>query len=151
MTVMGQEITPYVQEITDLALTVYRDYPYLYEGTVDEYYPAIEHYTHSSDGIACLFFNNNQLVGAAIGMPMNEMRDKYKLPLVNARPEENFDQLFYLGELLLLKEYRGQGLGKQMYLEFENTVRELAFTKICFCKIDESEQNPLAPENYKSL
>jgi GNAT superfamily N-acetyltransferase len=151
-TFRGESISSYVKDITDLCISIYAEYPYLYEGTEEEYLPFIEHYTQSKNGIACILFDHEKPIGIAIGMPMNEMREKYKHPFVNARPKENCEELFYLGEFLLLKDYRGQGLGKQMYSELEHLVKEyVGLKKICFCKIDETNQNPLKPENYKAL
>lgn len=141
-TFKGNAISPYIQDITDLSLTIYREYPYLYEGTEEEYMPFIEYYSYSQNGIACILFDNDKPIGVAIGMPMNEMREKYKQPLLNYYTETDFDSLFYLGEFLLLKEYRGQGFSKQMYLELEQQVRKTGFSsKIFFCEID----------NYRSL
>lgn len=151
-TFRGQSITPYIKDITDFSITIYKEYPYLYDGTEEEYLPFIEHYSHSNYGIACLLFDDAKPIGVAIGMPMNEMREKYKQPFISARPQENCDELFYLGEFLLLKDYRGQGFGKQMYLELEQLIREdKGLKKICFCKIDESDHNPLIPKDYKPL
>ncbi len=148
----GDAVTPYIKDITELSLIIYKEYPYLYEGTEEEYRPFIEHYASSQNGIACLLFDNEKPVGVAIGMPMNEMREKYQQPLLNVNPKIDFDSLFYLGEFLLLQEYRGQGFGKEMYLELEQAVRkEGYFEKICFCKIEEFDQHPLKPNNYKPL
>ena len=148
-TYRGKSITPFLKDITDLCVTIYKEYPYLYEGTQEEYFPFIEHYAHSEHGIACLLFDNERLVGVAIGMPLNEMRDKYQAPFTNARPQENFREIFYLGEFLLVKDYRGRGLGKKIYLEFERSVTNMK--KICFCKIDETDRKILETENYRPL
>jgi len=151
-TFKGESINPYVKDITDLCITVFREYPYCYEGTEEEYRPFIEHYAHSDNGIACLLFENDYPIGVAIGMPLNEMREQYMDPFITARPQENCDELFYLGEFVLLKEYRGRGLGKEMYLELEDLVRENRnVKKMCFCKIDETNSEPTIPENYRSL
>lgn len=148
----GDEITPYVKEITDIAIDVYKEYPYLYEGTVEEYFPFIEHYSHSNFGIACLLFDGEKPVGVAIGMPLVEMRERYKLPLMSARPDENFAEIYYLGEFLLLNQYRSQGYGKKMYLKLEDLVRANPdFSKLCFCKIVEWDYHPLMPKDYKSM
>ena len=150
-TFRGELISPFLQDITDLCITIYKEYPYCYEGTKEEYFPFIEYYAHDN-GIACLLFDGNHPVGVAIGMPISEMREKYKAPFHHARPHENFEEIFYLGEILLLKDYRCRGLGTEMYLEFERSVKENKnFKKICFCKIDESNQTNLEPENYKPL
>ncbi len=151
-TFRGESIGPFLEDITDLCLTIYKEYPYCYEGTKEEYFPFIEYYAQSDHGIACLLFDSNRPVGVAIGMPMSEMREKYKAPFTDARSYENFNEIFYLGEFLLLKDYRGRGWGKKIYLEFEYAVDETEnFKKMCFCKIDESNQTNLKPENYKPL
>lgn len=151
-TFKGESITPFLKDITDLCITIYKEYPYCYEGTEEEYFPFIEYYALSDNGIASLLFDNDRPVGIAIGMPMSEMREKYREPFTKARPYEDFDKLFYLGEFLLLKNYRGRGLGKEMYLEIERSVKENEnLKKICFCKIDESNQIHLESENYKPL
>ena len=151
-TFTGQAIVPYVKDITTLSLIIYKEYPYLYDGTEEDYLPAIEHYSHSEKGIACVLFDDTKPIGVAIGMPISEMREKYQQPFLHARPEENPDEIFYLGELLLLKEYRGQGFGKQMYLELERLVIEENFKKICFCKSNEDDPDPsIMPENYRPL
>jgi GNAT superfamily N-acetyltransferase len=148
----GESIIPYVKDIADLSVRIYKEYPYLYEGTEEEYLPFIEHYTQFNEGIACILFDSAKPIGVAIGMPMNEMREKYKDPFVNARPQESCDEVFYLGEVLLLKAHRGQGLGKKMYLELERKIQEnKIMKKVCFCKIDETKRDPLMPNGYKPL
>jgi GNAT superfamily N-acetyltransferase len=148
----GEVITSRVKDITDLSLSNYREYPYLYEGTEDEYLPLIQHYAESESGIACLLFDNEKPIGVAIGMPMSAMRENYKQPLLNCSEKIDIDSIFYLGEFLLLKEYRGKGLGKQMYIEFERLVMANGnFKSIWFCKISEFDSHPLMPTNYKSL
>lgn len=148
----GEAIRPYVKDITDLCLVVYREFPYLYEGTEEEYMPAIEHYAQSPLGIACVLFDNQKLVGIAIGEPMGAMREKYKQPLLNFYSESELDAFFYFGEFLLLKEYREKGLGQKMYFELEKQINEEGQLRtICFCKIAEFDKHPLMPKNYKSL
>lgn len=148
----GAEIIPYVKKVTDLSLAIYREYPYLYEGTEEEYMPFIEHYAKSELGMACILFDDEKPVGVAIGMPMDTMRKKYQEPLLSKYPEANINSFFYLGEFLILKEYRGKGFGKQIYVELEQSIKkEKLFKTICFCKIDEFELHPLKPDNYKSL
>lgn len=141
-------IEPHVKAINDLALTVYREHPYNYAGTEEEYLPFIQYYCHS--GIATALFEDGKLIGIAIGMPLSEMRDKYRLPFIQARPQTDDSTVYYLGEFLLLKEYRKQGFGKGMYFAFEDSVRNMGlFSEICFCKID--ERNIKGSNDYQPL
>ncbi len=145
----GDEISPYVKGITDIAIEVYKEYPYLYDGTEEEYLPFIDYYSHSSFGIASLLFDGDRPVGVAIGMPLNEMRDRFKDPLLAARPDENLEKIYYLGEFLLINEYRGKGYGKKLYKQLENLVKENGeYSKLCFCKIVEWDYHPLMPNGY---
>lgn len=147
----GAVINSRVKDITDLSLIIYREYPYLYEGTQEEYLPLIQHYAQSENSIACLLLDDEKPIGIAIGMPMNVMRENYKQPILHSEAV-NIDSLFYLGEFLLLEAYRGKGFGKQMYREFERLVKEKGnFTTLCFCKISEFESHPLMPVKYKPL
>lgn len=149
--VQGEAIHAYVKDITDLSLIIYREYPYLYEGTEEEYLPHIQHYAQP-ESVACLLFDNEKTIGVAIGLPLKAMRDNYKRPLLNSDVYINIDSVFYLGEILLLPEYRGRGLGKQMYLKFEEMVRKKEnFKSICLSKISELESHPRMPAQYKSL
>lgn len=50
----GNDIHSRVKDITALSLIIYREYPYLYEGTEEEYLPAIQHYAQSENGLACV-------------------------------------------------------------------------------------------------
>ena len=147
----GNEITPYVSDITQLSLQIYREYPYLYEGTEEEYLPFIQRYSESNDGIASILFDDKKLIGVCIGMPLNEMRDNY-LGNFSSITKEELDSLYYLGEFLLLKQYRSQGNGKQMYTSFENEViKKSLYKTLCFCKIQEFLEHPSQPDNYFSM
>ncbi|QLH36622.1 MAG: hypothetical protein HWD61_11200 [Parachlamydiaceae bacterium] len=147
----GKEILPYVKEITELCLIIYKEYPFLYEGTEAEYLPFIEYYAQSDQSIACIVFDHARPVGVAIGMPLHLMREKYQTPFSNLCPNEILSEFFYLGEFLLLHEYRGQNLGKQMYLEFERLIQNKDQKNICFCSIDETLTFTPPPLNYHPL
>lgn len=151
-TYRGEEINSHIKEITDLALAVYREYPYLYEGTADEYMPILALNGNSSCGLACLVYDNGELIGVALGMPAAEVRKHYLEPLLRVSSLEEVQTSFYLAEMLLFQEYRSNGLGKQIYLALEQLVKaEGSFNRIYFCNIVESDQNPLRPNEYVSF
>lgn len=149
-TFKGQAIAPYVNDITCLTLIIYREYPYLYEGTAEEYGPFIQYYADFENSVAAILFDHDKPVGVAIGMPIQDMRDKYKEPLLNFDPSLENESLFYLGELLLLKDYRGKGWGKKMYLALEQEAKRQN-NKICFCQIEDWPKHPQRPVFYQPL
>ena len=54
-------------------------------------------------------FDGDKVIGASAGMPLVESQEYYQAPFktlgIDIRP------FFYLSELILLKEYRGKGIG----------------------------------------
>lgn len=148
-TYRGQEINSHIKEITDVALVVYRDYPYLYEGTVEEYLPILALNGKSSCGLGCLVYDNDKVIGAALGMPADEIRSHYLEPLLKVSSREKLKASFYFAEMLLLKEYRNSDLGQQIYNAMEKLVKaEGIFNRIYFCNIVEADQHPLKPKDY---
>ncbi len=128
---VGAQITPYISQIIDLFLAVFKEPPYSYEGTYEEYLPFINIYAESPHGIACLLFDGNKLVGAATGAPLAQMPEKFRTPF-----EGRLDQIYYLGEVVLLPEYRKKSFGMQLYRTFETAI-PASFPTLCFCKIDD--------------
>lgn len=143
----GAEILPYAKEIAKLCNTVYREYPYLYDGNDEGYQCYLESYAHSEHSIVCLAFDEEKIVGVATGMPMTETRETYQQPFLNHN--EKMETFFYLGELVLLPFYRGYGIGKAMFREVEKLVRKNNhLTKICLCQIEDVKNSDLKPEGY---
>lgn len=127
----GHQIKPYSKAIVELLLTVFKEPPYLYEGTVEEYLPFVEIYANSADGIACLLFENKKLVGVVTGVPLQEMPERFRTSFGN-----QCKTMYYLGEMGLVKEYQKQKLGTLLYSEFEKQIPP-GFDTLCFCKISE--------------
>lgn len=139
----GCQITPYVREVADLQRTVFREYPHLYVGPAQEYYEYAEIYNQPS-AIACLLFIDNHLIAAVTGIKFDDMYPEFKKPFY----ERSIDtaDMFYLGELVVLKEHRNKGYGALLLKEFEKGVRSTPSCKqICLCTMDESEVIDLKP------
>ena len=132
----GAQIEPYIRQIVDLHLAVFKELPYLYDGTVEEYWPVIKLYADSAEGIACLLFDGETLVGAATGAPLNAMPKAYQTPF-----QGPIGEIFYLGEEVLLGGYRGQHYGAQLYHQFVRAIPG-SFKTIAFCRIEESADPP---------
>lgn len=121
-TFRGAEIAPHIKEVIKLCDSIYREYPYLYNGDDAEYTAYIESYSQSNDAITCLAFDGKNAVGLAIGIPMSKTRDLYKQTLMEHGID--LDKMFYLGEFGVKSEYRNNGIEEKMYLEIENFAKQ---------------------------
>ncbi len=148
VSLQGEAIQPYVKDITELCLVIYREYPYLYEGTEAEYGPFIQEYAQSPHGIACLLFDDEKPVGVAIGVPLSAMRKNYQDGFAQFAPE--LTSVYYLAEFLLLTDYRNKGYGRELYRQFESLI-PAEYPTLSFCKIAERDTHPLMPQNYSPV
>jgi len=132
----GAQINPYLTEIVELMLIVYREAPYRYEGTMEEYLPLVQAYANSKHGIAALLFDGRKLIGVAAGAPLTDVNPKWHEPFKN----DGIEKIFYVGDEVLLSERRGQGFGSRL---FDTLVRAIPapYEMVAFSRIE--EESPL--------
>lgn len=149
-TIGGKELARYIDEIARLRIIVFRDYPYLYDGTEAYEKKYLQTYMAAKNAMAVLALADEKVIGISTGVPMAEETVAFKLPFIEH--QVNTDSLFYCGESVLLPEYRGRGVYKQFFAERENFARELGgMRQICFCAVIREESHPLRPKNYRAL
>jgi len=147
-TFQGSETVPYADALARLSNTIYKEYPYLYgiEDTAEFY---LTKFCHSSEVKLCLLFDDQTIVGYAIGVPLKAYSSSFQQPFITAQLDR--EKFFYLGELALLPRYRKQGFGKQMLSEMENMVKkDNKYPNICLVHIDESTLLDKKPADYIS-
>lgn len=142
--VKGSEATLYTNDLIKLCNTVYREHPYLYDGTAVEYDEALQLYAKSEHSVLVIAFFGDTPVGMATGIPFSEYdRSHYQLPFIT----HGYDlkSIFYLGELVILPEYRGIGIGSQLFHFVERYANEAKRYKIlALCQIEMN--NGVIPE-----
>ena len=147
----NKDITPFITDIAKLCNKVFYEYPYLCDGTVEEYSPYFQECANSQKSVAVLLFDDTELIGLAIGMPfkaMHESSPETAEPFTN----HNVSAAYYLGDMVLDKQYRKKGYGRLLYTNFENTVKSMStFDTMYLCKINESNDHPLKPDGYSTL
>lgn len=141
-TLYDSEIEQYIPQIVDICLSVYREYPEFYDGTVDEYQPIIEKYVRSSFGVASLLFDQDRLVGIAIGAPLVAKESEYDESILKQHGIDP-QHFFYIAEWVVLPEYRCKGHGKQLFETLVDVVVESKkFPYICLWSTEEPENYP---------
>jgi GNAT superfamily N-acetyltransferase len=135
--VCGAEIESVWKDLAELRIQVFREFPYLYEGTFDYEREYLATYWKSPRSLAVLVKDAGRCVGATTSLPLLDEQAEFRAPF--ADPE----QYFYLGESVLLPQYRGQGLGATFFDERERYARRLGFSKACFCAVERTEEPPV--------
>lgn len=127
----GPEIEACFRELAELRLRVFRDYPYLYEGTLEYEREYLSTYWRSPGSRVVLLRDGGQAVGASTCLPLADESADFLQPFPDPTG------YFYLGESVLLPEYRGQRWGHLFFDEREARARELGgFHATCFCAVE---------------
>ena len=145
----GPALRAALPALADLRIRVFRDFPYLYDGTPDYEARYLEAYAAHAGSVIVGAFLGERLVGAATGMPLAEEMDSLKRPFAD-RGLDPAD-IFYFGESVLLAEFRGQGIGVRFFHEREAHAREVGFSQAAFCAVIRPKDDPRRPPDYVPL
>ena len=98
-----------------------------------------------------LALDAGKVVGMSTGIPMISETDEVKAPFLNAGYDIN--RIFYFGESVLDKAYRGQGIGVRFFEEREaHAQKERGKFDYCtFCAVERPADHPRRPSDYVPL
>lgn len=145
--VQGAAIERYLPALAELRIAVFREYPYLYAGTLDYERGYLATYAASPQSLIVLARDGERVVGAATAMPLALHTEAVSPPLVAA----GYDPatVFYFGESVLDRAYRGHGLGNAFFEHREAHARAHGFATAAFCAV--SRPPGQLPEGYQPL
>lgn len=137
-------------ELATLRINVFREYPYLYDGNLEYEKNYLNQYLSTKNSALVIVKDGERIIGAITGIPLNEtFSDCKNFFMENKIP---MGGIFYLGEITLLKEYRGQGIGARMYELFEEFVREnKAYKEVALCEVVSPKNDPRRTSDYFCL
>lgn len=146
----GSGLGERVDDLARLRITVFREWPYLYDGDFDYERKYLSKFASSLGAICVAAFDGDAMVGASTGMPLAEEHESIKAPLIAAGFD--LDKVFYLAESVLLPDYRGRGLYRRFFENREAHARRLGgFQTTAFCGVLRPEDHPLRPADAKPL
>ena len=147
--VTGFAVEPWLDELAELRIQVFRDFPYLYEGNRDYERRYLDRYAQSDRSVFVLALEFNRLVGAATALPLLEADEEFQAPFRQLGAE--LGSVFYFGESVLLQPYRGEGVGHRFFDLREQYAADFGFLHTAFCAVKRPHDHPLRPENYRPL
>ena len=146
----GNEAREIANELAELRIKVFWDFPYLYEGNIEYEKKYLETYFTARHSFILVVKDGDKVIGATTAIWVNDEEDSFKKSIQNYGL--NADEVLYFGESVLLPEYRGLGLGKVFMDEREKFARSLGFIKIlAFCSVERPLDHPMRPKDYRPL
>jgi GNAT superfamily N-acetyltransferase len=146
-TFTGEAARPFLDEIARLRIAVFREFPYLYDGSLAYEMDYLEEYVSSEHSLIVLANRGSEIVGASTGIPLAEADADFREPVESAGIDAR--DVFYFGESVLLPEFRGQGLGHKFFDERETHAAKLGFHSAGFFSVIRADDHPLKPAQYR--
>lgn len=146
----GPALTSALPELARLRMAVFRDWPYLYDGTLEYEQSYLAGFAAADGAVVVAAYDEGRMIGAATGSPLPGHAEEFAAPFKS----RGFDisRIFYFGESVLLKPYRGRGLGHAFFDEREAHARAAGpFTHTAFCAVVRPDDHPMRPPGYVPL
>lgn len=148
-TLRGAALHPLLPALARLRITVFREWPYLYEGDAAYEQRYIRAYAEAPGAAVVVCHAGDEVVGAATCEPMTQGHAPVRAAFEAAGldPREHC----YFGESVLLPEHRGRGAGVRFFTEREAHARALNLRYAAFCAVSRDPADPRRPADYTPL
>lgn len=144
----GEALEAALEGVAALRIAVFRDWPYLYDGTLDYEREYLQTYRTSANALLVGAFEGDRLVGASTSTPMEDHAEAFAAPF--AGQGIPLTDIYYGAESVLLPEYRGQGIGHRFFDLREAFARSLGRKWLAFCSVTRPDDHPLRPAAYRT-
>lgn len=143
----GNDILSFAADFAKLRITVFKDFPYLYEGSIGYELDYIQTYAACENAMVFAVYDGREMIGATTCIPLDHETENVQKPFIDNN--YNVNNIFYFGESILLKRYRGRGLGHRFFDEREAFARSFeTYSIAAFCAVNRADNHPLKPVDY---
>lgn len=144
----GAELEQHLDGVAQLRISVFRDWPYLYDGSLEYEREYLATYRDNPGALLVGAFDAGVLVGASTSTLMEDHAEEF------AAPFRDFDvpmsDILYGAESVLLPAWRGQGIGHRFFDLREDHARAMGRGHVAFCSVLRPDDHPLRPATYRT-
>lgn len=145
--VTGESRLALIDALATLRLSIFRAWPYLYEGDAAYEREYLRTYVENDDALVVVARAGHAIVGASTGIPLAAEPPEVR----SAFDEATVATSFYGGETVLLPEWRGRGLYRQFLSAREEHAARHGFEQLVFCGVVRDASHPLRPPDFVPL
>jgi GNAT superfamily N-acetyltransferase len=148
-TVTGQALHAHQPPLAVLRVAVFREWPYLYAGDDAFERRYLARYAATPSAAMVLAMAEGAIVGASTCLPLAAETPNVRAPFEAAGwPVE---RVCYFGESVLLRPYRGLGIGVKFFAAREAHAASIGLDLCTFCSVIRPEDHPLRPADHVKL
>lgn len=149
-TLTGAAFEKAIPDLARLRIEVFREYPYLYDGSFEyeeRYIKRLAAAKHSI--IIAASDERGKIVGCETGSALAAHNEELAAAFREWHPD--LTKIFYCSESLLLPEWRGRGLGHEFFRLREAHATARGYKYSVFCAVMRPATHSLKPLNYSPL
>ncbi|MEY4697045.1 MAG: hypothetical protein RIT14_1473 [Pseudomonadota bacterium] len=144
----GAALEAALDDVARLRIAVFRDWPYLYDGTLDYERAYLQTYRDSPGALLVGAYFGEVLVGASTSTPMEEHAAEFAAPFAGLGIA--LEDILYGAESVLLPEYRGKGIGHRFLDLREAHARAVGRGHVAFCSVQRPVDHPARPASFRT-
>lgn len=148
-TLTGTAIWPFLTALAALRISVFRDFPYLYDGEMSYEQTYLQTYITVPGAAVIIAQDGEHVVGAATCLPMAGETANIQRPFLEAKAD--ISEIFYFGESVLEAAYRGRGIGVAFFAAREAQARVTGHRIAAFCAVQRPASHPRRPQDFVPL
>jgi GNAT superfamily N-acetyltransferase len=146
----GTALHQAIPDLARLRIEVFRDWPYLYDGTLDHEQSYIRRFSESAGAVIVVAVDGDVTVGAATAAPLAGQSPDITAPFQTRGYDVS--SIFYFGESVLKNEYRGRGIGHAFFDQREAHARaHPGVTHATFCAVQRPDTHATKPAHARPL
>lgn len=132
-----------------LRMTVFRNWPYLYDGDLDYETEYLSAFLHDERAVLFIARLGDIPVGMATASPFATQTEMIRAPFIAAGVDTG--SIFYFGGSVLLPQFLGTGVGHQFFERREAAARVAGPLQASFCAVLRSPNHLQRPHNERDL
>ena len=146
----GAAMQAHLPALSRLRIAVFRDWPYLYDGSLDNESSYLASFAACPGAGLAVAFDGETAVGCSSCVPLADEDAAVKAPFLARGWDVN--DFFYFGESVLLPAYRGHGLGVAFFrLREAHALTSPAANYATFCAVQRPADHKLRPADAVPL
>lgn len=148
-TLRGAALLARLDALAHLRGEVFRDWPYLYDANEADEAGYLRAYAEEPGAAVIVAWDGAAAVGASTCQPMAHSHAAVREAIAGAGHDPA--SFLYLGESVLRRAYRGQGIGVAFFERREAVAREAGLRFCAFCAVERAADDPRRPADYVPL
>ena len=147
--VRGPEARPFFEDLARLRIGLFREFPYLYEGTTEYEKEYLETYFSCPQALVLLVLSGDALVGFSSSIPLVHECAEIRRPFEDC--ELDLADYLYLGEAMLEAPHRRQGILRVFFEHQEQAALTGGMRFTTLMTVDRPDDHPLRPAGHVSM